>query len=84
MANKIKNHIAMPEPGEDLVSKIMADAEEVLGSKSWKVILWPFGQVWKPAIVLSASVILGVWVGFAELAQDQAYIDAEIEAILWG
>lgn len=79
-----KNHIAMPEPSADLVEKIMADAEATLGAASWKTILWPFGAMWKPVMVLSASVFLGVWVGFAELAKDEAFIDAEIEAIFWG
>ena len=84
MANKIKNHINMPEPSADLVSRIMADAEATLVPTSWQTILWPFGPVWRPVMALSMSVVFGVWVGMSELAEDEAYIDAEIEAIFWG
>jgi len=78
----LRDGISMPRASEGLIARIMADAEETLAPKSWQVILWPFGPVWKPATVLMASALVGVWVGSQVLPEDGNTITNEIETMI--
>jgi hypothetical protein len=71
------------EPSDDLVKRIMADAEETLGARPFNI-FWPFGKIWQPVTVMAAALILGVWVGFDAVKLDAADMTDEIETMLMG
>jgi len=83
-AQTLRGTISMPEASADLIFRIMADAEETLAPKTWKAIVWPFGPVWKPATILMASALVGVWVGFQVLPEGGNTITDEIELMMVG
>lgn len=80
----LKENVVLPSPSPSLVARILADAEASLAPKSWKTIVWPFGPVWKPAGVLTASGALGAWVGVFALPLDEGLMITEIETLLAG
>lgn len=80
----LKENLGMPSASPDLIFRIMADAEQILAPKTWQVILWPFGPVWKPAAVLMTSALIGIWVGFYAIPEGGNAITDEIELMMVG
>jgi hypothetical protein len=80
----LKESLSKPSASPDLIFRIMADAEEILAPKTWRVILWPFGPIWKPVAVLTVATLLGIWVGYHAIPEGGNTITDEIELMMVG
>lgn len=59
--------IPAPLPSVELESAIL-EAAEPDPARRWRITLWPFGPIWQPAMALSAALVLGLYVGGADIA----------------
>ncbi len=65
----------------ELKARILAAAGGVGGPRALLATLWPFGPLWRPATVLASAAVLGLGLGLALPAGEEASLAEDVVAM---